>query len=42
MKNDKGEWEFIYNDDKYEDGSLKVNDNTISWQENKSHDDKSG
>ena len=29
----------IYNDDEYEH---KVNDNTISWQENKSQDDKLG
>ena len=33
---------YIYNDDKYDDGCLKVNDNIISWQENKSQDDKLG
>ena len=31
---------YIYNDDKYEEECLKINDNTISWQENKSQDYK--
>lgn len=29
---------YMYNDDKYDNGCLKINDNTISWQENKSLD----
>lgn len=33
---------YIYNDDKYDDECLKVNYNTISWQENKSGDDRLG